>query len=146
MQQCRIFSKVKRNRKTQRIHCVKSVRFRSYSGPNAEKIRTRITSNTYTFYAVIVNSSSEVYAEPCHNEMKHFATILNDQKSLTIFAGSSIIDVSQGSEYTNVISNFLNASVRRYMFKRYQNNIYGCQRELFWCQLYYFEQIFSSWD
>ena len=76
-----------------------------------------------TFYAVIVNtsfqiSSSGVYAEPCQNEMELFAKILNDQKSLTIFAKApSIFDVCQGSEYTNIISNFLYASVKRNMFK-----------------------------
>ena len=42
-------------------HCVKSVRIRSYSGPHSSRIfphsdwiRTRITSNTDTFYAVKV--------------------------------------------------------------------------------------------
>ena len=43
------------------LHCVKSVRIRSYSGPyfpafglNTGKMRTRITLNTDTFYAVFV--------------------------------------------------------------------------------------------
>ena len=54
------------------IHCVKSVRTRSYSGPylpvfglnterysdECEKIQTRITPNTDTFYAVIVSQQA----------------------------------------------------------------------------------------
>ena len=48
------------------------------------------------------------------SEMELFAKIVNDQKPLTIFAGSSILDVYRGSEYITVISNTLNASVGRY--------------------------------
>ena len=33
-------------------HCVKNVSIRSYSGPNAAKIQTRISPNTGAFYAV----------------------------------------------------------------------------------------------
>ena len=36
------------------LHCVKSVRIRSYSGP--ELFRTRITPNTNSFHAVLIEA------------------------------------------------------------------------------------------
>ena len=38
--------------KNKMTHCVKNVSIRSYSGPNAAKIQTRISPNTGAFYAV----------------------------------------------------------------------------------------------
>ena len=60
------------NEKRYKFHCVKSVRIRSYSGPyipafglsiqsECGKIRTRITPNTDTFYAVCICCGKYLY-------------------------------------------------------------------------------------
>ena len=104
---------------THNLHCVKSVRIRSYSDPqfpifglNTEryfsecgKIRTRITPNMDTFYAVLLNCSNysderrallnnlqnigasvEAYLKPSRPPTKElFCEIVNGLKPLTIF-------------------------------------------------------------
>ena len=66
-------------KKTYTVHCVKSARIRSYSSPrfarifpdsvfrrnaeSARKMRTRITPNTDTFYAVVFLAIKEINAE-----------------------------------------------------------------------------------
>ena len=46
--------------------------------------------------------NSEAYSEPCQiAKIVRFAKIVNSFQSLTIFAKRSILDVSQGSEYSS---------------------------------------------
>ena len=46
--------------------------------------------------------NSEAYSEPCQiSKIVRFAKIVNSFQSLTIFAKRSILDVSQGSEYSS---------------------------------------------
>ena len=120
-------------------HCLKSVRIRSYSGTyfpafwlNTErykvslhiqyecgKIRTRITPNTVTFYAVrgsnsssqrvylnlgnpkirtLISYTSRKFAEPYQIiNMELFAKLISGLRLLTIFTKYFILDVWQGS-------------------------------------------------
>ena len=120
-------------------HCLKSVRIRSYSGTyfpafwlNTErckvslhiqsecgKIRTRITPNTVTFYAVrgsnsssqrvylnlgnpkirtLISYTSRKFAEPYQiTNMELFAKLISGLRLLTIFTKYFILDVWQGS-------------------------------------------------
>ena len=85
------------------------------------------------------------------SKMELFAKIVNDQKPLTIFAGSSILDVYRGSEYITVISNTLNASVGRYKGTRtcskgtrtISTDVNGRRSGV---NTVDFEQVFSNWD
>ena len=79
-----------------------SVRIQSKS----EKILTRKTPNTDTFYAVTntAQTSSEAYSEPCQtSKMVNFAKIYKVFQLLTIFAKCSVLDVWQHSEYVSAL-------------------------------------------
>ena len=63
----------------------------------------------------------EPYLEPCEtSKMAYFAKIVNSFQPLTIFTKHSILDVSQGSEYSSDYLHFFQ-SCKRDVFRNLQN-------------------------
>ena len=95
------------------LHCANSVPIRSYSclyfpafGLNAEKIRTIITPNTETFYAVLMYESCHDYVKPKYGEKAKLCYMGRDSFLLYIKSNDMYKDIEEDVETGFDTSNY----------------------------------------